>query len=282
MLTTPSSPEARLTPILAENASGACRITSWAAASTVRACGHPQSSRQVALPTAGRVSKVKETFTPKFPPPPPRQAQNRSGSWSRSQESRVPSAVTTSVETSRSQVRPYARDTTDTPPPRVSPPMPTSSELPSGIASPCFSSAAYSAPPRHRPPRSPILRIVDLDRVERAQVKDEARARRGAGVAVAAAARGQRDTASRAQRTLAPRRRPIEAHSTRPAAVGEALVERGASRVKPGSPGSRSRPDTRRRRLRQPLRRPPSPASSCRPRQRTSSRKSVPEAACRP
>ncbi|MGZ6787263.1 MAG: hypothetical protein ACXVEL_13035, partial [Nocardioidaceae bacterium] len=70
--------------------------------------------------------------TPRLPPPPPREAQNRSGSRSAWTCRSRPSAVTTVSSSSASQVSPKARDSTPTPPPRVSPAAPTDGQVPVG------------------------------------------------------------------------------------------------------------------------------------------------------
>jgi hypothetical protein len=82
----------------------------------------------------GCVLKVNDVTTPKFPPPPPRIAQKRSGSVMASHVSMRPSAVTTCAETSASHVRPHILSTTPMPPPCVSPEMPTLRQVPSGMA----------------------------------------------------------------------------------------------------------------------------------------------------
>src|SRR5882762_7113974 len=67
---------------------------------------------------AGSVLNVNEVTMPKLPPPPPRSAQNRSGSESAEAVRSWPSAVTTRTERTRSQVRPNLRASTPMPPPR--------------------------------------------------------------------------------------------------------------------------------------------------------------------
>src|SRR6516164_5489474 len=123
-----------------QSASGACGAQDCQAEITRAACDHGQDKKNRTICPAGRVVKVNEVTTPKLPPPPPRQAQNRSGlvlalhvlSW--------PSAVTICRDFTLSLVRPYARDTTPTPPPRVSPAMPTVGQDPPGTARPCAES----------------------------------------------------------------------------------------------------------------------------------------------
>jgi hypothetical protein len=98
---------------------------------------------------------VKDVLTPKLPPPPPRHAQNRSAFSEAEHVTVVPSARTTSVLTSESQVRPNARDT-----------------------------AADGDQRRGR---------IDLDVAESAQVQDQPGVDGRPGVAVAAAARDERN-----------------------------------------------------------------------------------------
>lgn len=82
------------------------------------------------------VRNVNDVATPKFPPPPPRQAQYRSLCWEESQVTTDPSARTTCAAFRLSLVSPKARPTTPTPPPSVSPAMPTVAHEPPGTASP--------------------------------------------------------------------------------------------------------------------------------------------------
>ena len=87
----------------------------------------------------------KRVATPKLPPP-PRIAQNRSGSFSASTCSTRPSAVTTSAASRSSTVRPCLRTRNPTPPPSVMPPIPTEPVSPNPVARPCAPAAAvYSA-----------------------------------------------------------------------------------------------------------------------------------------
>src|SRR6185312_11985350 len=76
---------------------------------------------QTARSCAGCVLNLKDVVMPKLPPPPPRNAQNRSGSLFASQVRILPSVVTTWADTRLSQVRPYLRPTTLSPPPIVMP-----------------------------------------------------------------------------------------------------------------------------------------------------------------
>ena len=154
---------------------------------------------------------------PKLPPP-PRTAQNRSGSAASLTVTRRPSAVTRSTSTRLSIVRPCLRASQPMPPPRVRPPRPTEPVSPNGVAKPCCPAAARvlaggraalgGADPADR---------VDVDRAHRAQVDQHAAVgRRVAGDAVAAAldrdleaelAGGRRRRARRRRRSRAARSR---------------------------------------------------------------------------
>src|SRR5947209_14090009 len=90
---------------------------------------------------AGTVSKVNDVTMPKLPPPPPRNAQNRSGSADTDTVRDAPSAVTTVADTSRSQVSPYLRDSTPMPPPSVRPAIPTDGQEPAGKHRPALARA---------------------------------------------------------------------------------------------------------------------------------------------
>ena len=90
---------------------------------------------------AATVSKVNDVTMPKLPPPPPRNAQNRSGCADADTVRDMPSAVTTLADTNRSQVSPYLRDSTPSPPPRVRPAMPTDGQVPAGRHRPASASA---------------------------------------------------------------------------------------------------------------------------------------------
>ena len=77
-----------------QSASGACGAQDCQAAITRAACDHGQDRKNRTIWPTGRVRKVNEVTTPKLPPPPPRQAQNRSGFWVESHVLTWPSAVT--------------------------------------------------------------------------------------------------------------------------------------------------------------------------------------------
>ena len=97
---------------------------------------HGQCRKNSVTSCVGWVRKVNDTATPKLPPPPPREAQYRSGWCLASQVNTLPSAVTIWSDSSASQVRPYLRATTPMPPPRVSPAMPTVGQEPAGMLTP--------------------------------------------------------------------------------------------------------------------------------------------------
>lgn len=117
-------------------------MTSCSTAKTAGASPPSHSSRQVETSGTGEAWKVKETLMPKLPPPPPRQAQNRSGFRWASQVTSSPSAVTSVVRTSASAVSPSRREVAADPPPSARPAMPTDAPLPSANAIPCGSIAA--------------------------------------------------------------------------------------------------------------------------------------------
>jgi hypothetical protein len=106
-------------------------------------------SKPSAPPTA-KTLYVKETTSPKLPPP-PRSAQKSSGSLSALAVTSVPSASTTSADTRLSMASPTRGVSQPMPPPRVSPPIPVSGCVPSGAAKlwglSALSTSAIFAPP---------------------------------------------------------------------------------------------------------------------------------------
>src|SRR5713101_943014 len=74
--------------------SGACGAQDCQPAMTRAACDHGQDRKNRQMAPAGWVVKVNEVTTPKLPPPPPRQAQNRSEFWLELHVLTWPSAVT--------------------------------------------------------------------------------------------------------------------------------------------------------------------------------------------
>ena len=113
--------------------------------------------------STGCRSYSNDTTTPKLPPP-PRSAQNRSGSASASTVRNVPSAVMRSAERRLSIVRPCLPISQPRPPPRVSPAMPVFDTVPPVVASPnaCVSRSSS----RHRtPPCAVAVRAVGSTRM---------------------------------------------------------------------------------------------------------------------
>src|SRR5215469_8083348 len=93
----------------------------------------------------GNVAKVSEVVTPKLPPPPPRNAQNRSG-WSLADAvTAAPPGNTTDADVNASDIRPACRDWAPSPPPRACPAVPTDGQVPVGIPRPAAASASCSA-----------------------------------------------------------------------------------------------------------------------------------------
>src|SRR6185437_5316307 len=113
---------------------------------TCAAADHGHCRKNSTSSGAGWVRKVNSVTTPKLPPPPPRQAQNKPASTPAEpaeQSCTAPSAVTICTPTMLSQLRPNSRDTTPTPPPSASPAIPTVGHDPPGTASPCAASWLY-------------------------------------------------------------------------------------------------------------------------------------------
>jgi hypothetical protein len=75
-------------------------------------------------------------LSPKFPPPPPRQAQYRSAFVSASTRRARPSAVTIVAASRLSEVSPKRRPESPCPPPSASPAMPTDGHAPPGTSRP--------------------------------------------------------------------------------------------------------------------------------------------------
>ena len=124
---------------------------------------------------------------PKLPPP-PRTAQNRSGSAASLTVTSRPSAVTRSTSTRLSIVRPCLRASQPMPPPRVRPPRPTEPVSPNGVAKPCCPAAAVYSPAVAPPWAEPIPRTGSMSIARIAPRSMSSRVgRRVAGDAVAAA-----------------------------------------------------------------------------------------------
>ena len=127
--------------------------------------------------------------TPKFPPP-PRIAQNRSGSFSASTRRSSPSAVTMSAASRSSIVRPCLRTRNPMPPPSVIPPIPTEPVSPNPVASPSAAGrlGVLGGGQSRLGPRRPLV-LVDVDPSHVGEVEhDPALGNAVAGAAVTAAA----------------------------------------------------------------------------------------------
>src|SRR6201993_1487791 len=84
----------------------------------------------------GNVAKVSEVVTPKFPPPPPRNAQNRSGLLAADTVTAWPLGSTTDADLNASHIRPACREWAPSPPPRACPEAPTEGQVPVGMPRP--------------------------------------------------------------------------------------------------------------------------------------------------
>src|ERR1700739_289904 len=93
----------------------------------------------------GKVAKVSAVVTPKLPPPPPRNAQNRSGWLLADAVTAWPPGSTTDADINGSQSRPACRDWAPSPPPRACPEAPTDGQIPVGMPRPLAASAWCSA-----------------------------------------------------------------------------------------------------------------------------------------
>src|SRR5580693_7003772 len=93
----------------------------------------------------GNVAKVSEVVAPKFPPPPPRNAQNRSGLLAADAVTAWPLGSTTDADVNWSQSRPACRELAPSPPPRACPAAPTDGQVPVGMPRPAPASASCIA-----------------------------------------------------------------------------------------------------------------------------------------
>src|SRR5260370_30250826 len=91
---------------LDQRASGASGAKDCQAEITRAACDHGQDRKNKTISPAGWVPKVNDVTTPKLPPPPPRQAQNRSAWLLALQVLTWSSAVTICRDCTLSPVRP--------------------------------------------------------------------------------------------------------------------------------------------------------------------------------
>ena len=119
--------------------------------------GHAMKARVIA--GAANVFIVNDVTTPRWPPPPPRRAQKRSGSRLGLAVTTRPSASTTFMAVTASLVSPWARVSTPTPPPWVSPAMPTVGQEPPAIPRPRVPSPSYTWT-REAP--APMVAVVPL------------------------------------------------------------------------------------------------------------------------
>src|SRR5271155_3581531 len=86
--------------------SGACGAQDCHPEMTRAACDHGQDRKNRTMSPAGWVRNVNEVTTPKLPPPPPRQAQKRSGLLAALAVLTCPSAVTICKDVTLSLVSP--------------------------------------------------------------------------------------------------------------------------------------------------------------------------------
>src|ERR1700761_2496410 len=89
----------------------------------------------------GKVAKVSEVVTPKLPPPPPRNAQNRSGLLLADAVTACPLGSTTDADLNASHISPACRECAPSPPPRAWPEAPTDGQEPVGMPRPAAASA---------------------------------------------------------------------------------------------------------------------------------------------
>ena len=166
---------------------------------------------------------------PKLPPP-PRTAQNRSGSAASLTVTSRPSAVTRSTSTRLSIVRPCLRASQPMPPPRVRPPRPTEPVSPNGVANPCCPAAeVYSpavAPPWAEPMPGPGRCRSRAGRPGRSASVG----RRVAGDAVAAALDRDLEAELACRSSRRARRRPRSPAARSRRAAGQEVRVVGAAR----------------------------------------------------
>src|SRR5271163_1422411 len=93
----------------------------------------------------GNVAKVSEVVTPQLPPPPPRNAQNRSGWLVAAAVTAWPPGSTTDADLNASHIRPACRECAPSPPPRACPAVPTDGQVPVGIPRPAPASTWCTA-----------------------------------------------------------------------------------------------------------------------------------------
>ena len=121
---------------LDHSAGGALGAHTCHAERTSSARDHGHVNEKTVRRESACVANVNDVTTPKFPPPPPRSAQNRSGCTFASHRTIWPLASTTVAPRSESLVRPNRRPVTPWPPPIVRPLIPTVAHVPLGIIRP--------------------------------------------------------------------------------------------------------------------------------------------------
>src|ERR1700726_1501128 len=89
----------------------------------------------------GNVAKVSAVVTPKLPPPPPRNPQNRSGLLAADAVTAWPLGSTTDADVNWSQSRPACLDWAPNPPPSAWPAAPTEGQVPVGMPRPAAASS---------------------------------------------------------------------------------------------------------------------------------------------
>jgi hypothetical protein len=162
----PASPAA-VTSRLAASSSGAAGAQVCQAPITAAAWVCGQVRWKLVAAGSGSVRNTSEVTTPRLPPPAPRSAQNSSWSWWSSQSTTRPSASTTRAASRWSQVSPCVRPRIPSPPPSVSPAIPTVGPQPAGMVSSCAASASYTSPSRAPAPILAWPPSTDTERMGR-------------------------------------------------------------------------------------------------------------------
>ena len=196
--------------------------------------------------------------TPKLPPP-PRSAQKRSGFSSALAVTSSPSAVTSSNDSTLSQLSPCLRTSQPTPPPSVSPATPVLETTPTGTASP-WRCVSRSRSPSVAPPCTCTVRALGIDQhpAHVREVDDHAVvAERPPGDVVAAAAHRHEQVVGAGELHRLRSRRPRRGSARSAPDGGRSPRSRSGARCRsPASPaGSPVRPARRQTRRRVPRRR---------------------------
>ena len=237
----------RSTAVIASGALGAhaCQALNSA---TARSIGTDQETEKMASSLSGTSLKRNVVATPKLPPPPPRQAQKRSGCSLASAVISWPLASTSATDWMLSQVRPKGRASNPYPPPSAWPDADGRAGAcgegePAGPddfvdrAEGCAGSHGHAAghPHRWRPIHQP-------------RIDDDARALREALVGMAAASDREGEVGCRAPSR--PWRRPRAASCTwrgAPAGASSACCGQARSRARSACrPGGAATPRSRR------------------------------------